>query len=123
MAKDHDPKHCKRPRSNALDAGKGVFPLLPLLHLRANLLRPLQNGNAALSSALREPERAQTLKIWDGIGRRCSEHRVSCLHLLREPTGYSSRNLLSHDDSSEPPDWVFGWVGGPTSQLSRDYTR
>lgn len=35
VTQDHDAKHRECPRSDTLDAGKGIFPRFPLLQFRA----------------------------------------------------------------------------------------
>ncbi len=120
LPKNHDAKYCTCPGPDTFNTSKGLFPWLTLPHIGANLLGSLENGNAALGSALRETECAQTRWIRHGDWRRHCEHRVCRLHPFGETAGNAGRNLLSHNDSHQPPDRLFGWARGPASSLRRN---
>jgi hypothetical protein len=54
LPKDHDAKDRYCPGANALDTGEGLFPCSSLLHLGENLVRSLDDVDAALGSTFRK---------------------------------------------------------------------
>jgi hypothetical protein len=63
VPKHHDAKDGSRPRTDAFDAGKGLLPRYAALDLIENVFRSLNDEGAALRSALRQTELAQSSDV------------------------------------------------------------